>query len=294
MSDEVTNTTPSVEPKEVKVAQTESSSVKANVGTKPQDGATTSKPGFSAPRTGAPRIGSHSSNDRHFRPRTDRPAGSFGDRGQRSSAPATNPDGTPVAPGTRPAFGNRRTFGPGQGAPSAGGFAGGRRVGAGGGKFQKSDRRKKDQNKDQLPEGYEAKVILIRRVTRVVKGGKRMRFSALVVVGDRQGKIGYGLKKGADFQDSVAKATKSAQNSMLKVNLDENKSISFPSDTKHKSSEIFLKPARTGTGLIAGGFIRPVLELAGVENIYSKINRSRNKIVGVQCVLKALKKYSVK
>jgi small subunit ribosomal protein S5 len=280
MSDEVTTNNSVAEPKAV-----ESTQVAPTIASN-SDSKVETKPGFSAPRTGAPRVGSHSRNDRHYAPRRD---------GQGSPTPTTNPDGTPVAPGSRPAFGgNRRTFGanrPGQGGPSTGGRTGG---GFGGGFKKRDDRRKKDQSKDQLPEGYEAKVILIRRVTRVVKGGKRMRFSALVVVGDREGKIGYGLKKGADFQDSVAKATKSAQNAMFKINFDQNKSVSFPSDTKHKSCEIFLKPAHSGTGLIAGGFIRPVLELAGIQNIYSKINRSRNKIVGVQCVLKALQKYSVK
>jgi small subunit ribosomal protein S5 len=277
MSDEVTTNN--------SVADTTAVETTQVVDTSTSDAKVETKPGFHSPRNGVPKIGTHSRNDRHYAPRRE---------GERSSAPATNSDGTPVAPGSRPAFGgNRRTFGvnrPGQSGPASGGRTGG---GFGGG-FKKNDRRKKEQSKDQLPEGYEAKVILIRRVTRVVKGGKRMRFSALVVVGDREGKIGYGLKKGADFQDSVAKATKSAQNAMFKINFDQNKSVSFPSDTKHKSCEIFLKPAHSGTGLIAGGFIRPVLELAGIQNIYSKINRSRNKIVGVQCVLKALQKYSVK
>ena len=140
----------------------------------------------------------------------------------------------------------------------------------------------------------ESKVIEVRRVTRVVKGGKRMRFSALVVVGDRLGKVGFGLKKGLDFQDAVAKATKKANGSLIKISMDKNKSVLFTSNTKHKSSEIFLKPAAQGIGLIAGGFIRPVLELAGIENAYTKINRSRNKIPGVQCVIKALEKYSTK
>lgn len=154
---------------------------------------------------------------------------------------------------------------------------------------RRNDRR---GSKTQDTQELESKVIEVRRVTRVVKGGKRMRFSALVVVGDREGKVGFGLKKGQDFQDAVAKATKQANAKLIKVSMDTNKSLSFVSNTKHKSCEIFLKPASHGTGLIAGGFIRPVLELAGVQNIYSKINRSRNKIAGIQCVMEALKKYS--
>lgn len=141
---------------------------------------------------------------------------------------------------------------------------------------------------------FESKVIEVRRVTRVVKGGKRMRFSALVVVGDKKGRIGIGLKKGADYQDSVAKATRKAKNSLISVDINDAGTLGFTSYTKHKSCEIFLKPARSGTGLIAGGFVRPVLELAGVRNVYSKITRSRNKIAGTQAVFHALEKYTKK
>jgi small subunit ribosomal protein S5 len=139
---------------------------------------------------------------------------------------------------------------------------------------------------------FESQVITVRRVTRVVKGGKRMRFSALVVIGDKAGKVGYGLKKGLDFQDAVAKATKKAQDNMIKINLNEAGSIAYPSKSKFKACELMLKPAKTGTGLIAGGFLRPVLELAGVKNIYSKIITTRNKVVGVQAAFEALKIYS--
>jgi small subunit ribosomal protein S5 len=211
-----------------------------------------------------------------FVPRTgapgDRPARAFGDRPQRTGdrpARSFGPGSTPN--GTRPAFGdkNRSSFG-----------------------NRRTDRKNPKGGTDV--QELESKVIEVRRVTRVVKGGKRMRFSALVVVGDRNGKVGFGLKKGADFQDSVAKATKQANGKLIKVSLDANKSLAFTSNTKHKSSEIFLKTASHGVGLIAGGFIRPVLELAGIENIYSKINRSRNKIAGVQCVIAALSKYTNK
>jgi small subunit ribosomal protein S5 len=204
-----------------------------------------------------------------FVPRTGasgvRPVRSFSDRPARSFGPGSTPNGT------RPAFGdkNRSSFG-----------------------NRRTDRKNPKGGSDV--QELESKVIEVRRVTRVVKGGKRMRFSALVVVGDRLGKVGFGLKKGADFQDAVAKATKQANGKLIKVSLDANKSLAFTSNTKHKSSEIFLKTASHGVGLIAGGFIRPVLELAGIENIYSKINRSRNKIAGVQCVIAALSKYTNK
>lgn len=149
------------------------------------------------------------------------------------------------------------------------------------------------KRKDENPE-MDSKVIEVRRVTRVVKGGKRMRFSALVVVGDKKGKIGIGLKKGLDYQDAVNKATRSAKNNILNVEINESGSLNYASYTKHKSCELFIKPANSGTGIIAGGFLRPVLELVGVKNIYSKITRSRNKIAGTQAAFAALSKYSPK
>jgi small subunit ribosomal protein S5 len=148
--------------------------------------------------------------------------------------------------------------------------------------------RQKEEEESQL----HSEVITVKRITRVVKGGKRMRFAALVVAGDKAGSVGFGFKKGLDYQDAVKKATKQASKNLLQVNLNEAKSISFPTEMKFKAARIFLKPAFTGTGLIAGGYIRPVLELAGIENIYSKIIGSRNKVTGVQATFEALKKYS--
>lgn len=135
-------------------------------------------------------------------------------------------------------------------------------------------------------------VIAVNRITRVVKGGKRMRFAALVVAGDKAGSVGYGFKKGLDYQDAVKKATKQASKNLIKVRINDHRSINFPVSLKFKAVKVFLKPAYTGTGLIAGGFIRPVLELAGIENIYSKIIGSRNKVAGVQAVFEVLKRYS--
>jgi small subunit ribosomal protein S5 len=135
-------------------------------------------------------------------------------------------------------------------------------------------------------------IITVKRVTRVVKGGKRMRFAAMVVVGDKAGRVGFGLKKGLDYQDAVNKAIKQAEKRLVKIALNENRSVSFPVFLKFKSVKIFLKPAPVGTGLIAGGFLRPVLELAGIENVYSKLIGSRDKIAGVQAAFKVLAKYS--
>jgi len=155
---------------------------------------------------------------------------------------------------------------------------------------RRGDKRERKPREDQFAD-FESEVIQIRRITRVVKGGKRMRFSALVVVGDKKGKVGFGLEKGLDFQDAVAKATRQAKKNIIRLNITDAKSIAFPIDLKYKSSKIMLKPADTGTGLIAGGFVRPILTLAGFENIYSKIIGSANKVVGVQSVFQALEKF---
>jgi small subunit ribosomal protein S5 len=178
----------------------------------------------------------------------------------------------------------RRRFNPGEGDNK---FAPKRNFGNR--RNQKNSKRNKNSDEN---DNFQTKVILVRRVTRVVKGGKRMRFSALVVVGDGNGKVGFGLKKGADYQDSVAKATRQAKNKLIDISLNEQESLGFPSITKHKSCMIYLKPAHAGTGLIAGSFVRPILELAGIKNIYSKIVRSRNKIAGTQAVIHALEKYA--
>lgn len=169
-------------------------------------------------------------------------------------------------------------------------------VGFGGKRGFNNNRRNQKGNKRGKPnedsDNFQSKVILVRRVTRVVKGGKRMRFSALVVVGDGNGRVGFGLKKGSDYQDSVSKATKQAKNKLIKIELNDQESLGFPSLTKHKACLIYLKPADIGTGLIAGSFVRPILELAGVKNVYSKVVRSRNKIAGTQAVIHALEKYA--
>jgi small subunit ribosomal protein S5 len=154
----------------------------------------------------------------------------------------------------------------------------------------KKDPRKPNLNSNE-PEMF-SEVIKVRRVTRVVKGGKRMRFAALVVVGDKKGLVGFANKKGMDYQDAVAKATKKAKENMIKVKMNDDFSLPFSTITKFKSAQILLKPASKGTSLIAGGYIRPVLELTGIKNIYSKIQGSNNKIVGVEAVYNALKKYT--
>lgn len=159
--------------------------------------------------------------------------------------------------------------------------------------FKKFDRKKggrRNNRRDEKPE-FLNEILSVRRVTRVVKGGKRMRFSCLIVLGDKKGKVGYGLKKGTDFQSAIQKATNQAKKNMITIKINEAKTIEFPIKTKFKAAEVFLKPADVGTGLIAGSFVRTVLQLAGIENVYSKVLGTNNKITGVQAIFKALEQF---
>ena len=176
-----------------------------------------------------------------------------------------------------------RTF---QRRGSAGSGSGGQ-SGRGGRDGRRGKRQEEDSN-------LENKVLQVKRVTKVVKGGKNTRFSALVIVGDKAGKVGYALRKGLDYQDAVNKAVKKAKENLININISDVHSLAFPIHCKYNAATIFLKPAQSGTGLIAGGFLRPVLELAGIQNIYSKIIGSNNKIVGIQAVFKALESYEKK
>ena len=147
---------------------------------------------------------------------------------------------------------------------------------------------------DRRPDdGLDQKVIDISRVTRVMAGGKRMRFRALVVVGDHQGKVGAGLAKGADVSMAVNKATTKAKKHMIRVPIAKD-TIPHQIIAKFGSSRVLLKPAPLGTGIIAGGPIRVVLGVAGIPNVVSKMLGSPNKINNVRAVLKALQSFKVK
>ena len=136
---------------------------------------------------------------------------------------------------------------------------------------------------------FDQKVIEVNRVTRVVKGGKRMRFRALVVIGDRKGRVGIGLRKGVDVPESVAKAVAAAKKNMIEVKIHEG-TIPHEAKEKYKASVVFLKPASAGTGVIAGGAVRQLLDLAGVKNVLSKIYGSRNKVNTLLAAFNALAK----
>lgn len=151
------------------------------------------------------------------------------------------------------------------------------------------DNKRERSNREPVKRDFEQKVVEIKRVTRVVAGGKRMRFRALVVIGDKKGKVGMGLRKGVDVAESVNKAVNAAKKNMIMVPLT-NGTIPHQIKLKYKSSRIILLPARPGTGIIAGGALRSVLDLAGVKNILSKMLGSSNKVNNVKAVFEAFKK----
>ncbi|MFZ1324257.1 MAG: 30S ribosomal protein S5 [Candidatus Saccharimonadales bacterium] len=134
---------------------------------------------------------------------------------------------------------------------------------------------------------FDERVINVNRVARVVKGGRRFRFQALVVVGDRKNKVGIGVSKGADVTAAVTKATEVAKKNMVTVNLYKG-TLPHEAEAKVAGAHILVKPAAAGTGLIAGGVVRTVLEVAGVKNVLSKSLGSTNKINTAYATVKAL------
>jgi small subunit ribosomal protein S5 len=152
---------------------------------------------------------------------------------------------------------------------------------------KKNNRRPNNQEPQQEKE-FEERVVNVDRVARVVKGGRRFRFRALVVVGDRKGRIGIGISKGADVTTAVTKAVDVAKKNLVTVNLYK-QTIPHEAEAKVSGAHILVKPAAAGTGLIAGGVVRTILEIAGVQNALSKSLGSSNKINTAYATLEALK-----
>ena len=152
---------------------------------------------------------------------------------------------------------------------------------------------KRERSREIIKREFEQKVVEIKRVTRVVAGGKRMRFRALVVIGDKKGKVGMGLRKGVDVAESVNKAVNAAKKNMIVVPL-VGSTIPHIVKLKYKSSKIILLPAAPGTGIKAGGALRSVLDLAGVKDVLSKMIGSSNKVNNVKATFEAFKKMRTK
>ena len=136
---------------------------------------------------------------------------------------------------------------------------------------------------------YEKKVISIGRVSKTTKGGRTMRFTATVAVGDRKGKVGLGTGKANEVPNAISKAIKAAEKNVITVNLVEGRTLSHEVIGKCGAAKVLVKPAKAGSGIIAGGPVRNVLELAGVKDIVSKSLGSNTQINTAKAAMDALK-----
>ncbi|RJQ29577.1 30S ribosomal protein S5 [Candidatus Parcubacteria bacterium] len=143
-------------------------------------------------------------------------------------------------------------------------------------------------------EEFKEKVLDLRRVARVVAGGKRFKFRATVVLGDEKGRVGIGIAKGVDVAQAVAKGKSAAKKNMLNVELKDGRTIAHEVIAKYSAAKVLLKPAKPGHGLRAGGAVRFVLALAGVKDATAKcLGRTPNKLTNALATLEALKKLKV-
>ena len=141
---------------------------------------------------------------------------------------------------------------------------------------------------EEIKKEFKERVVAIRRVAKVVKGGRRFRFSALVVVGDGNGHVGAGLGKAGEVPEAIRKGKEAAIKNLVEIPVDENKSIPHDFLGQYGSASVLLKKAPEGTGIIAGGPARAVVELAGIKNIRTKSLGSNNKTNVVLATLEGL------
>lgn len=162
--------------------------------------------------------------------------------------------------------------------------------GMGGGRMERGDRRVRRTREPRARSEYDNKLIDIRRVTRVVAGGRRFSFSVTIVIGNGMGEVGVGLGKASDTALAIEKATRDAKRSLVRVPVTEGKSIPHETFAKYASAQVILIPT-PGKGLKAGSAVRTVLELAGIRNVSSKIlSRSKNPLNNARATTLALSK----
>lgn len=153
------------------------------------------------------------------------------------------------------------------------------------GSFNKGRKKEKSE--------FDQKVIDIARVTRVVKGGKRFSFRTTVVIGDKKGRVGVGVAKGPDMKVSTEKSFAQAKKNLVKVNFRGN-TIPYQVEQKIGSAKVLLKPAVKGRGIVAGGAVRAVMSLVGINDITAKMLGSKNKLSNARATIKALETFDVK
>jgi len=148
---------------------------------------------------------------------------------------------------------------------------------------------KKKRNEKEEEKGFEERVVAINRVTKVVKGGRRFKFSALVVIGNKAGQVGFGTGKAQEVPDAIKKAVEKAKTNIITVPI---VGSSLPHDVigHFGAGKVFFKPASEGTGIVAGGAVRSIFELAGVNNVLSKSLGSRTPINMVRATFEGLKR----
>ena len=148
--------------------------------------------------------------------------------------------------------------------------------------------RKKDNKFDKPKDEYESNLLALDRVVRVTAGGKQLRFRAVIVVGNQNGKVGIGVAKGLDVAQAVEKATKRAKKDVIIVPI-KNGTVPYEITAKFGAARVLLRPQRPGRGLVAGGTVRVICSLAGIKNVSSKIlGSTRNKLNNARATMKAL------
>ena len=160
--------------------------------------------------------------------------------------------------------------------------------------FRKNSRKPAPRREARVKPEFDQKIISIRRVTRVVTGGRRFAFSVAVVIGDRKGRVGVGQGKATDTPVAIDKAVRDARKNMIKVNITKNSSIPHEVSAKYSSSRVLIMRA-PGKGILAGSSVRTVLEFAGLKEVSSKIfSRSKNKLNNAKAAIKALAQIRLK
>ncbi len=149
-------------------------------------------------------------------------------------------------------------------------------------------RDKRNRRRDEEDDGFDNRMIKIRRVSRMYKGGRRLRMSVAMVVGDKKGQVGYGIGKGVDVGQAQRKGVEKAKSNLITVSLKGN-TIAHDVEYKYKATRVILKPAAPGTGIVAGSAVKAVLEMAGVKDALTKVLGSTNKLNVTRGTIEALK-----